>query len=176
METVTAIHAYGEYQPVAKSVARCFWPEPRELDALARTRDDHVQELRLHAIEAAHRFQCQKGFCLPAERRYTYKALWNHARNWRRENQRHHVVAVPLDDGNGEALGSYRIESQLEARQVVQSLLAHLSPQERALLPRLMESGGCLQKAFDPQIDGNQRTLRKRVARLRQKAKKALGE
>jgi len=175
METTTAIHAYGEYKLAAAVVAARFWPEARMVDARARTRDDYVQELRLQAINAANRFQHSRGFCLPEERRYTYKALWNHARNWRRGNWRNTVSEVPLDAEYGEVLGSYQIDGQLEAREAIGSLLGCLCFKEREVLFRLVESGGNVNQAFDPDLDDSWRGFRKRVARLRRKAKKVMG-
>ena len=174
METVTAIHAYGEYKLAARSVAVRFWPESRMIDARGRTRDDYVQELRLKAVEAADRFQQSHGFCLPAERRYTYKALWNRARGWCRDARCQTVCAIPLDGGHGEVLGSYDIEGNLEARQVIRSLLGCLSRKEREVLVQLVESGGNVSQAFDPEIDGSWRAFRRRVARLRWKAEKVM--
>jgi len=172
MEAVTAIHAYAEYQPAAKALARRFGPRSGMLDARARTQEDYSHELRLKAVGAADRFQKWKGFCLPAERRYVYKALWNRARNWRRDQQRSQAMSAVVDVHHEEALGVYEIEAQLEARQVVRVLASALSPKETVILARLVEANGVLRQAWRPELDGPIREFTRRVARIRRKAKK----
>lgn len=175
MQTVTAINAYAEYKPAAQLLARRFGPTGGMLDAKARGRDDYAQELRLKAIDVAGHFQVRVGFCLPAERRYTYKALWNRARNWRRDQLRRQTLGLVVDAQREDALGVYEIESQIEARQIVRVLISVLGPEDRDILARLVDADGVIPDAWNPEIDGTLRTFQRRVARLRERAKKAVG-
>lgn len=172
MEAVTATHAYVEYQSAAKLLARRFGPRSGMLDAKARTREDYTQELRLKAIEVAERFQKRVGFCLPAERRYTYKAMWNRARNWRRDQGRHRLFEMAVDSHSEEALGVYQIDEQIAARQVVRVLIEVLPPEDKEIVARLAEANGVISEAWQPEIDGSLTKFERRVGRIRRVAKK----
>ena len=174
METATAIHAYSEYHATAKFLAQRFGPQFDGLDFRARSKEDYAQELRLKAITVADRFQHRVGFCLPAERRYTYKALWNRARNWRRDQQRREAYGTPLDAYGEGVLGVYSIDGQLEARETLSRLLSGISRKDRLALESLVAAGGMVSAAWDPAIDSSLKLFRRRITRLRRKAKMAM--
>lgn len=171
MESCTATHAYLEYHPTATLLAFRYGPRLGALDEMARTTDDYVQELRLKAITTANRFQKLNGFCLPAERRYTYKSLWNRARSWKRKRFQRALREVPLLDSMERASGTYQIEGQLVAREVVRVLHSVLTADDRELLARLVQSDGIVSKAWIPETDGSLRTFERRVAQVRELAK-----
>ena len=174
MESVTAINAYAEYQGAAKLLAKRFGPRPGMLDLKARSRDDYTQELRLKAIEVADRFQRIRGFCLPAERRYTHKALWNRARSWRRDQGRHQIFEQTYDAHSAKALGVYQIEEQLEARETLRMLADVLSQEDQEILTRLALVNGAISHAWDPNLDGTLRNFQRKVAKMRRSAKRAV--
>lgn len=169
MEAVTAVNAYQEYQAVAKGLARRFGPHPSAIDSFARGFDDHVQELRLHAISVAGSFQKRFGFCQPAERRYTNQSLWHQAYNWQRGDRRRQerVRSFETKHAWGE---TYDMEATLEARETLMSLLRAFPPEDRVVLLRVAEADGVVRRAWDPDRDGCLRAFERRVARLRKKA------
>ena len=174
MEAVAATHAYVTYQPLAKLIARRHRPLFGSLDNRGRGVDDYRQELRLKAIDVAVHFQKAEGFCLPAERRYVAKSMWNLARNWRR-SQHSGPVCGALDNHADSELGSYQIEPQLEARHLVRVLVEALPPHEVELLGRLIQADGVIGRAWDPKIDGKRRLFERRVEKLREKARTITG-
>ena len=172
MEAVTATHAYVEYQPVSKRLARRFGPRSGMLDAKARTREDFTHELRLKAIDAAEFFQRRVGFCLPAERRYIYKALWNLSRNWRRDQHRQKLFEVVVDSHEETALGVYEIAGQIEARDVLRTLIDALPARDQEVLGRLAAAKGVISEAWDPSRDGPLWRFERQVSRIRNRAKR----
>ena len=171
METVTAINAYQDYESVAKGMARNLCSTRHEIDSRAWAYDDHVQELRLHAIDIADIFQKTVGFCTPAEKRYVRKCLWNKTANWKRSDNRGRIakskfeVCTLLDDEY------YEIAPHIEARQTVKRVMRHFSTEEQNILIRVMESGNKMREAWNPEIDGSFSTFSRRVSRLRARAK-----
>jgi hypothetical protein len=174
MEAASAVHAYAEYKNTALFLTRRLGSNSRMVsgDSSGRTHDDYLQELRLKAVEVATRFQGRAGFCLRAERRYVKHALWNQARDWGRAQARRRQCGdtVSLYEQDELALGSYSIEKQLEARQLVRLLGARLSLGNKRIWKRLAAENGDIRAAWDPEIDGSLQTFRRRVSRLRAQA------
>jgi len=116
-----------EYAPAIDRITNCYRgkkrPIPvREIDARAFDRDDYRQEFALLALHASRSFQERYGFCLPAERRFTYKSLWRHTAQLMRRQlaaERHPVtqsaeapeVAVDVE-GQYEAAEALRVLQQ----------------------------------------------------------------
>lgn len=174
MEFVSATHAYATYKPAAEMLSAAFGPKEHAIDARGWGRDDYAQELRLKAIDVAAVFQKRVGFCLTAERRYTYKAMWNRARNWQRSARRRGAMEVHLDGAVEQFAGVYQMDEQIEARQKARVIVEALSPDERELAVRLLENGGNVKAAWQPGRDGSLRIFRRRIDKLRCSARKAV--
>jgi len=166
-----------EYDQAAKAISKHLGHMIRgDVDEQGRSRDDYHQDLRLHAIETAERFQNTKGFCLPAERRYVHKSLWNLARDWQRTNNKARSIrySVPIDEMREERTEQwYDPHDQLSAIHDINRLKEKLPSNTWELLCRVAECGSA-RAAFDPARDGNISTHRLRVATAVTQAKKIL--
>jgi len=174
MEPITAVRAYEEYHRMAKFISWQFGPGATDLDAQAWSQSDFVQELRLHAIEVAGIFQKRFGFCLPAERRYVSRSLWRRAYNWNRDAKR---KRLPERDGMDpdEIAVDPNLDAAIEAQRGASDLVGYFAPEEKSIFARLWAADGISQQAWQI-TDGDKRSFRRRVAKLRKKAKNLLGD
>jgi len=171
MEAVTFVNAYQAYESLAKKLVSRFGPPKAAMDSTARTREDYVQELRLHAAKVANVFQRKFGFCTPAERRYTKSSLWHRAMNWKRNNRRTFFSTLVFEKKHGGEIDGYDMQEALEIRQGLNRIFAKCSLDDRTLLLRVAEVGGSARAAWDPDTDGSYHTFARKVANLRECAK-----
>jgi len=180
MNPVVAQQALDEYDDAAQRISRHV--ERRigrnVIDAQARTQDDYLQDLRLRAIETAETFQRVNGFCLPAERRYVHKSLWNRARDWTRT---HILESFKRHDTSVEFLSEdktnqwYDPEPQLEAIHALRQLEVRLPTEQWHVLREVAEAGGCVLSAYNASPHSCcQRSYHDRFQAAQEAAKKIL--
>lgn len=176
METVTAVNAYQEYQVTCRFLAHKFGPYGSGLDMSARSREDYMQELRLHAVSVANVFQSRFGFSQEAEKRYTNRSLFHKALSWQASEKNERVkveifksAAIMCD------VGAYEMAA-LEIKHDVSRILARFSLGDREVLARVAESGGSVRDAWNSEVDGSWEVFRAKVTRLRKRARKLWAE
>lgn len=164
-----------EYQPAVRKVSNILRQDKGVVDEMGWDYDDYRQEFSWHAVKTALSFQEKHGFCLPAERRYTHKSLWNRVSNLRREYAR--KTRIPLVRTCGllerqDAQG-YDMEAQYEARESLKRLADELTAREMDVLLRVAAAGSVCD-VRDPILDGKSKTFEGEVRRARAQAKKIL--
>lgn len=157
------------YGRAVRQVAAWLAPEGM-VDALGCQREDYQQELSMVAFEAQAIFRRQKGRNAAYERKYVYKTLWNFARSCMRARARGVAVSAAF---TGEMAGwavfedVVHCEAQHEAREWARRFAESASAADAALAGRLIDAGGHVPRAYDPERDGTLRTFRRTVDRLR---------
>jgi len=160
------------YEKSAKRISRSILPA-HQIDASGNDREDYEHQLLIKSWEAQVAFRTRNGFCTPAESRYVHACLWNSARNARRDARWLECRKSPLDYVPQSRLGVDPIE-QIEARDLLRVLRVKFTEEEWGALSRVAMTGGNVVRAHEEHSDGTLAAFRRRVSKLRNKAREIL--
>ena len=154
------------YEPAIQTIAKRLSPADHCLD--------YVSQLRMESWDAQMEFRNRYGFCLPAERRYVHKTLWNSARTKIRGRKFRGAVCLetmavdtPPESKLSDVTGKY------EAREALEMLESRLGLDFQLLL-RIGYAGELIE-AHEVE-DGSMPIFRRRVRNLRARARRVLSE